>query len=308
MEISAIKSKIHTFLNLLSEPEKMVLPLARNGLLRWVPDKIFLKIAYRSELHQRLDLLNPISFSEKIQWLKLYDRKPIYVHMVDKYLVKDIVAQKIGKEYVIPTYGLWNNANDINFDQLPNSFVLKCNHDSGGVVICRDKKNLNQHETIIKLNACMQRNAYYSTREWPYKNVKRKIIAEELLVDPDYEDLVDYKFYCFHGEPIYCQVIKNRNKDGTIDFYDMEWNIMPFTGLGLKAKKGTGIQKPINFEKMMEIAKQLSKDTFFVRIDLYNISGKIYFGEFTLYPTSGFGRFIPNEWNTIIGEMINLPL
>ncbi len=308
MSINTIARKINTYFHLFSTPRKMILPLSRNGLLKWIPDELFLKIVYWGELDRKLDLESPNWFSEKIQWLKLHDRNPEYVNMVDKLLVKDIVADRIGREYIIPTYGSWDSAESIDFDSLPNAFVIKCNHDSGGIAICRDKASFDRKAAVSKLADHLKRDAYYFGREWPYKGVKKKIIAEKLLIDPEKEDLVDYKIFCFGGEPKYCQVIKNRNSDETIDFYDLEWNRMPFTGLGLGLgpKKGGITAIPINYAKMIEIAKELAKGTIFVRIDLYNIAGRIFFGEFTLYPKSGFGKFFPEEWNLRLGDMINL--
>lgn len=306
MSVHKITPKLRTFIGLLSRPKKMILPLSQNGLLSWIPDRAFLKLAFWAELDTKLNLDKPATFSEKIQWLKLYDRNPIYTTMVDKALVKDVIKAKIGEEYVIPTYGVWDSVEAVPFDSLPDSFVLKCNHDSGGIVICRNKASFDKNAATMKLDNHLKRDAYYFGREWPYKDIQRKIIAEELLVDPDNVDLVDYKFYCFMGEPKYCQVIRNRNSDETIDFFDMEWNHMPFTGLGLRSKRGGFSSKPINLRKMIEISKELAKGTIFVRIDLYNIAGRIYFGEFTLYPKSGFGKFIPDEWNLRLGDMIKL--
>jgi hypothetical protein len=284
----------------------MILPLSQNGFFQWVPDKAFLKMLYWSELDKKLNLKEPVLFSEKIQWLKLYDRNPEYTKLVDKYTVKKIISDKIGEQYIIPTLGVWESVQQIDFNQLPNSFVLKCTHDSGGIVICKDKSLLDTKKAIDFLSIHMKRNSYKSSREWPYKGVTPKIIAEELLVDSEHEELIDYKFYCFNGKPVYCQIIQNRHTDETIDFYNMEWVKMPFTGLGINSKNGVFINKPCHYEKMIDIATQLADGTKFVRIDLYNVKGRIYFGEFTLYPKSGLGRFKPDEWNIKIGKMIDI--
>lgn len=306
MQISALKTKIRTMLRLCKKPKRMIYPLAQNGFFKWLPDELYLKILFWAELDRKLDFKNPILFSEKIQWLKLYDRNPLYTKMVDKYLVKSIVADIIGEEYIVPSLGVWGSADQIDFQSLPDRFVLKCNHDSGGIIICKDKKKLDKNKTITFLKRHLERDSFYFGREWAYRGVVPKIIAEELLVDPDHTDLIDYKFYCFNAKPVYCQVIKDRYIDETIDFYDMEWNRMPFTGLGvgLGPKRGGDTPKPVNYTKMIEIASILSQGTTFVRIDLYNIAGKIYFGEFTLYPKSGLGFFYPDEWNVKMGNMI----
>lgn len=297
-----------TLLTLVNNPRKLVLPFSQNGFFKWLPDKTVLKLLYWAEMNDHLDLSNPKTFSEKIQWLKIHDRQPRYNLMVDKYRVKDYVGKQIGMEYIIPTYMVWDRPESIDFDSLPESFVIKCNHDSGGLVICRDKKSLNKEETIKKLKESFYKDLYIQSREWAYKNIEHKILAEELITDPDNKDLIDYKFYCFNGKPIYCQVIKDRNTDQTLDFYDREWKLMEFTGLatGPEPKRGTYTEKPINYEKMLEIAETLARDTYFVRIDLYNVQGKIYFGEFTLYPKSGLGKFYPDEWNIKIGNMIHI--
>lgn len=299
-------SKFNTIIRLLKKPTKMVLPMGQNGCFSWIPDEIYLKILYRCELGIKLNLENPKTFSEKLQWLKLNDRNPEYCSLVDKYLMKTIVKDKIGEDYVIPLLGVWDKAEDIDLDSLPDQFVLKCNHDSGGVVICKDKKTLDKNVAIKKLIIHQNKDAYIPSREWPYKNVHKVIFAEQLLVDSSEEDLIDYKFYCFGGEPKYCQVIKNRTTNETIDFYDVDWNLQPFTGLGQGRPHGTYTPKPPRYEKMIEIAKTFAKGTRFVRIDLFNIDGHIYFGEFTLYPKSGLGLFKPEEWNERIGNMLVL--
>lgn len=276
-------------------------------------DKLYLKILFRLKMGYKLNLRNPKTFSEKLQWLKLYDRKPEYTTMVDKYAVKKYVANIIGEEYIIPTIGIWNNPDDIDWDSLPEKFVLKTTHGGGssGVVICKDKSTFNKEKAIDKLSSSFKSNIYIRYREWPYKNVPKRIIAEkfmEISSAKKNDDLPDYKFYCFGGNPVYCQVIRDRRTKETIDFYDMEWNHMPFVGLNSAVQNGTNpVEKPICLENMIEVCKKLSKNTPFSRIDLYVIDNKVYFGEITFYPASGLGELKPNEWNYKLGNMIELP-
>ena len=299
-------SKLKTALRLIKTPLRLLLPLGRNGWLRWIPDQTYLKLIYRGETGQKLHLDNPVTFSEKIQWLKLHDRNPEYISLVDKYRMKAIAAERIGPEYVIPVLSVWEKAEDIDFSALPDQFVLKCNHDSGGVVVCRDKNQIDQKKLVAFFQKHLQHDAYIPGREWPYKNVKRVVFAEKLLENPAGGELIDYKFYCFHGEPVYCQVIKNRLTCETIDFYDHNWELQPFTGLRFGVPHGEITAKPPHLDKMWDIAREFAKGTVFVRIDLYNCNGKIYFGEFTLYPKSGFGTFRPEEWNKRLGDQIVL--
>lgn len=257
-----------------------------------------------------LDLDNPQTFSEKLQWLKLYNRKPEYTQMVDKYAVKKYVANIIGEEYIIPTLGVWDRFEDIDFDKLPKQFVLKTTHDGGsyGIVICKDKDVFDYKAAKKTINRSLRRCSYKVMREWPYKNVKRQIIAEEYLECMGNTDLIDYKFYCFNEQPLYCQVIKDRNSKETIDFFDQEWNHQVFYGLNPKAIQSSyPIDRPINYDKMVEVASKLSHNIPFARVDLYNIGGKIYFGEITFFPASGFGVFTPSEWDYKLGEWIKLP-
>lgn len=272
-------------------------------------DAAYLKIRYYLYFGKRLDLKNPQTFSEKLQWLKLYNRRPEYTTMVDKYAVKDYVKSIIGEEYIIPTLGVWDRPEDIDFDSLPDKFVLKTTHGGGGggVVICKNKAKLEKQETFSKLNQSLKSDIYKKLKEWPYKNVQSRIIVEKLLEFPSGVDLFDYKFFCFNGEPEYCQVISGRNQVMSIDFFDKNWihqsfhepKIFPFA----KVKP----VKPIGYELMLDFARKLSKGIPFVRIDLYNIKGKIYFGEITFYPTSGFGGFSPEEWDLKFGKLIKLP-
>jgi hypothetical protein len=230
--------------------------------------------------------------------------------MVDKYAVKEYVAKIFGEEYIIPTLGVWDTPEEINWDELPNQFVLKTTHGGGstGVVICRDKVNFDKKAAEEKMSRSLKSCIYQSYREWPYKNVKRRIIAEQYMEDRESEDLIDYKFYCFNGEPIYCQVIRDRRSKETIDFYDVDWNHMPFVGLNPIVKNGiTQVVKPYNLENMLSICRELASQIPFVRVDLYSIQSKVYMGEITFYPASGMGVFTPQEWNYKLGKFISLP-
>lgn len=285
-----------------------------SGILRHNPqliknDEIYLKVIFYLESGCRLNLKNPKTFCEKIQWLKINDRKSEYESFVDKYAVKQYVENIIGKEYIIPTLGVWDSVEDINITNLPNRFVLKTTHDGGGygVVICNGKENFDFSKAKDKLQRSMLRQNFWVSREWAYKNIKHRIIAEA-NINVTGGDIVDYKFYCFNGYAKYCQVIKNRSSEETIDFYDRQWVKQPFCGLNPFAKPSQSADKmPTNYGIMIEIADKLSKSIPFARIDLYNISGKIYFGEITLYPSGGFGRITPDEWDIRLGELIMIP-
>ena len=290
--------------------DRRLLKIAILKKFAWLfPDKLYLQLLFKQCMGYSLNLNNPQTFSEKMQWLKLYNRKPEYTQMVDKYEVKKYVADKIGEEYIIPTLGVWNRVEDIDFESLPNRFVLKTTHGGGscGVVICKDKTTFDVDSFKKKLKKSLHHNIYHQFREWPYKNVKRRIIAEQFMSDNIHQDLIDYKFYCFNGEPQYCQVIRDRRKKETIDFYDMQWVHMPFVGLNPIVKNGLNpVEKPGQLNTMIEICKKLAKNIPFVRIDLYLINNKIFFGEITFFPASGFGVFTPEEWNYKLGEMIFL--
>ena len=278
---------------------------------RWLPDSIYIRLRYRFQMGKRLNLKNPQSFQEKIQWLKLHDHNPLYTTLVDKVLVKDFIASKIGRQYVIPLLGVWDRPEDIEWDLLPDRFVLKTNHSGGntGVLICRDKSSFNRQNAIDKLKVSLRHDVYKDLREWPYKNVVKKVFAEELVeTRTEAIDLPDYKWYCFNGEPKYCQVIQCRNSHETIDFFDTEWNHQEFVGLnpvaGFAAKPPC---RPANLGLQLRIARELSKNLPFSRIDLYETGDKTFFGEVTFYPASGFGRFIPEHYNDMLGQMLNLP-
>ncbi len=307
-------SKIKTAINLLKHNRNEFFASILMNLNFLFPDKLYLTLLFRLKMGYWIDWKNPKTFSEKLQWLKLYNRKPEYTTMVDKYAVKEYVAKIIGEEYIIPTLGVWDRPEDIDWDSLPQKFVLKTTHGGGGsgVIICKDKATFDKDAAIAILKRSLNSCIYKSLREWPYKNVKKKIIAEVFLEDfvtiKNNTDLPDYKFYCFNGEPAYCQVIRDRRSKETIDFYDMEWNHMPFVGLTPVASNGlTPVARPAYLFKMLEICRDLSKEISFSRIDFYVIDNKIYFGEITFFPYSGMGVFYPKEWNKRLGGMIKLP-
>lgn len=278
---------------------------------RWLPDQIYLKWLFWLKMGKRLDLGAPKTFSEKLQWLKLYNRKPEYTTMVDKYSVKNHVATIIGSEYVIPTLCVWDKPEDIEWDKLPDKFVLKTTHGGGsaGVVICRNKAIFDRKMAVDKLKKSLMQDIYKSLREWPYKNVPKRVMAEQYIEpQPGVKDLPDYKWYCFDGEPRYCQVIQDRTTNETIDFFDTNWRHQEFIGLNPSARFATvEPTKPVNLETQVNVARQLSKGFPFVRIDLYEVKGRVYFGEITFYPMSGFGIFCPEKYNDLLGSMLTLP-
>ncbi len=306
-------SKISTAIKQLRTDRGEFMASIVSNFLRWLPDAPYLKLLYRFKMGHRLNLKNPQTFTEKLQWLKLYNRKPEYTKMVDKYAVKEYVANLIGGKYIIPTLGVWDKPEDIDWDSLPNQFVLKTTHGGGGggVVICKDKSKFDKASAIAKLKESMASDIYSGLREWPYKNVPKRIIAEKFMApekSPAPKDLPDYKFFCFNGEPKYCQVIRDRHTKETIDFYDMDWNHMPFVGLNPVARNGlTPIVRPGNLDEMKGICRKLADSKTFVRVDLYVIDDKSYFGELTLYPASGMGVFTPEEWNDKLGDLLTLP-
>lgn len=306
-------SKITTAIKQLRTDRGEFMASIVTNFLRWLPDAPYLKLLYRFKMGHRLDLKSPKTFTEKIQWLKLYNRKPEYTTMVDKYAVKQYVANIIGEEYIIPTLGVWDKPEDVDWENLPNQFVLKTTHGGGGggVVICRDKKIFDKNAAIDKLNESLSSDIYRGLREWPYKNVPKRIIAEKFMAPEKSsapKDLPDYKFFCFNGEPKYCQVIRDRHTKETIDFYDMDWNHMLFVGLNPLARNGlTPVARPGNLDEMKDICRKLADPKSFVRVDLYVIDDKSYFGELTLYPASGMGVFTPEEWNSKLGDLLTLP-
>lgn len=280
--------------------------LASIGFYNKMPDKEFLKKRFKLKVGYELNLDNPITFNEKIQWLKLYDRNPQYTIMVDKYLVRQYISEKLGKEYLIPLLGVWNTFEDINFNGLPNQFVLKCTHDSGGLVICKDKESLNLKDAEKKIKQSLKRNFYYYGREWPYKNVHPRIIAEKYMADEFEKELKDYKMMCFNGKVLCSFVCTERySNDGLkVTFFDKDWKVMPFERHYPKSKKI--IEIPKKYDEMIYLAEKLAKNIPFVRVDFYEIEERIYFGEITFYPGNGMEEFSPEEWDYKLGSWLDL--
>lgn len=275
---------------------------------RLYPDKLFLKILFQLRTGYRLNLKNPQTFNEKLQWLKLNNRNPICTQMVDKIEVKKYVASIIGEEYLIPTLAVYESAEEIDFSILPNQFVLKCTHDSGGIVVCRDKSNLDINVAKEKMKKGLKRDYFYRNREWPYKNVLHRIIAEQYMEDESGYELKDYKFFCFDGVPKLLFVATDRGliyEETKFDFYDMQFNHLPFTNGHPNSNKT--IIRPRGFEQMKDIAAKLSKGFPHLRVDLYDINGRVYFGELTFYHWSGMTPFEPIEWDYKLGNLIELP-
>ena len=275
-------------------------------------DKLYLTLSFRHRQGRWINWKNPETYTEKLQWLKLYYRKPIFTVLTDKYAVKKYISDTFGSQYVIPLLGVWDKPEDIDFDKLPHQFVLKCNHTSGiGLVICKDKDKLNIPKTINELNRGLKDNYYLHSREWPYKNIPRKIIAEEYKEDESGYELKDYKFYCFNGEPFFCQVDFGKGegktrRDFTRNIYDMDWHFMDIQ-YSHPNDPTRIIPRPSQFEIMKEMARKLSAGYPFLRVDFYNIGDQVLFSEITFYPIAGLGWFKPAEWDKKLGDMITLP-
>lgn len=286
--------------------------LGRREFLNWMSDKTYIKLQYFLKTGHRLNLSNPHSYNEKMQWIKIYDHNPLYTVLADKRLVKEYISDFIGEEYVIPTLKTWNTAEEIDLQDLPDQFVLKCNHDSGSVIICRDKSKFNIKEAIYKLGKSLKHTGYWYGREWPYKNIKPCIIAEKYMEDEtDNVGLTDYKFFCFNGEPkmLYVSVGLEDHSTAHISFYDLKGNEMPFHRSDYRQVEEP-LKLPGNFSEMTDIARQIAVkiDSPFIRVDLYPINGKIFFSEITFFPCNGIIPFEPEEWDLKLGEWIRLPI
>lgn len=308
-------SKINTAISQFrTDRGEFMASIVRNFLL-WLPDAIYLKLLYRFKMGHRLDLKNPHTFTEKIQWLKLYNRKPEYTTMVDKYAVKQYVANIIGEEYIIPTLGVWDKPEDIDWDSLPNQFVLKTTHGGGGcgVVICKDKTTFDKASAIAKLKESMASDIYSGLREWPYKNVPKRIIAEKFMApekSPDSvlksSELLDFKFFCFNGKVRFFKVDFGRFVEHHANYYSPEGDLLEFGEQGLEPDPNYPIELPDNLKEMISLAEKLSANEPFLRVDLFNVNGRIFFGELTFYPASGMIPWTTEEADKEIGKYLKL--
>ena len=282
-----------------------------HGLYHRMSDEKYLKSLFKAETGKELNLDDPKTFNEKLQWLKLHDRKPIYTTMVDKYAVKKYVADIIGEEYIIPTLGIWDSFDEIDFDALPDQFVLKCTHDSGGLVICKDKTQLDKEAARRKISSCLKCNYYYKYREWPYKNVRPRIIAEKYMEDEYGTGLKDYKVLCFNGEPKLIELHQGRYTDHqTQDIYDTAWNKTTLSQTGLSDYQVSSDAVPMldTLSEMLKLSTILSQNIPHIRVDWYSIKGKLYFGELTLYDGSGLDPWDNPEDDLMLGSWIKLPV
>lgn len=295
--------------SLVKDPKHIIFAIYRR--IPWIirDDERYLRIYCRLSGFKDMDFDNPKTFNEKLQWLKLHNRRPEYIQMVDKVAVKDYVASMIGSEYVIPTLGVWDSPNDIEWDKLPNQFALKTNHDGGsnGVVVCKDKATLDKRAALRELRHSFNRSSYLIGREWPYKMVKHKVFAEQYMEDKQYGELRDYKFFCFNGEVkmLFIATGRGTEEHAFFNYFDADYN-------PLHIKNGhpisnQPIERPQSFELMKQLASKLSKGLPHVRMDFYEVDGHPYFGEFTFFHLGGTGIFEPKEWNQKMGDWITLP-
>ena len=292
----------NTLGKIIRNPLLLIQILGTRRYLDWMPDEMYIKLTYKANMGKKLDLKHPNTFNEKLQYLKCYNHDETYTKLVDKLSAKEIIGNIIGDEHIIPTLGKWENAYDINFELLPNSFVLKCNHDQGSAIIVKNKNDFELKKAQDFLNSRLSMNWYYGTREYPYKNIKAMVFAEKMLD----EKIIDYKFYCFNGEPkfLYCGQGMTNDHSLKIDFYDLNWKHMPFYRTDYD--RLGDIERPLQLGEMIEIAKELSNGYSFVRVDLFDVGGKIYFSELTFCPASGFMPFVPEEYDEIVGNWLDV--
>ncbi len=293
-------------LKALKKPSLIGLYILNFKVFRILPDWFYLKLQYWLRLGKSLDLNNPKSFTEKLQWLKLYNRDPKYEQLVDKFRVRNYVGKVIGKEYLIPLIGTWDNWEQIDFNKLPEEFVLKSTHDSGGVVVCNNKQQLDVDKAREKMNNSLNKNYYYHGREWVYKRIKPRIIGEKKL-NGLATTLNDYKIMCFNGKPKIIQVMTERKgNDFFINHFDIKWNEV-YIPRKTKKRNTDVPEKPKDLETMVKISEILSKGITFVRIDMYETKEGIYFGEFTFFPVSGYMDFFEEKDDQLLGSWLALP-
>lgn len=294
------------FKEALENPKKIIFSLGMKNKLGFLCDEKYLKLMYWANTGKKLNLENPVTFNEKLQWLKLHNQNPEYSRMVDKYEAKKWIAERIGDEYIIPTLGIWDTFDEIDFDKLPNQFVLKCTHDSGGLVICKDKRTLDKAKAKKKIEKSLKRDYFLVGREYPYKEVKPRIIAEKYMEDTATQELRDYKIFTFDGIAKALSIVSNRQAGKTTaDYFDINFKPLDFTW-GYSHSKVLPF-KSKSFDYMVRAAECLVRDTVELQVDFYEVNGKAYFGEMTFFDGKGFDTFDSEEWNQKFGDLIKLP-
>lgn len=273
----------------------------------WIPDRLYLCLLFRLKMGYWPNLKTPKSFSEELQWLKLYNRRPEYTTMVDKYSVKEYVKDRIGEDYIIPTLGVWDKPEQIEWNGLPQQFVLKTTHGGGGcgIIICKDKDALDKDKAVAKLKQSLDLDIYRTYREWPYKDVAKRIIAEK-YIESDDGDLKDYKFFCFNGKVEFFKVDFDRFIEHRANYYNRKGELLPFGEEVCPPDFNRVIEMPVHLNQMIALAESLSDGSPFMRVDLYESLGQVFFGEITLFPAGGMGRFIPDEYDLHIGQMLQI--
>lgn len=274
------------------------------NLLRFIPDEPYLKMVFWIKTGKKLNLKNPVTYCDKLNWLKLHDVHPEYTRLVDKVAVRDYLKEILGEDICLPLLGVWEHYDDIDFDALPDKFVLKCNHDSGSVKVITDKAAMDHAALREFYESRLKQNPYLLGREYPYRDVPPRIYAEQYMVPAGDSDINDYKFFCFDGKPEILFVATERSTDCKFDFFDMDFNHLDIDNI--HPQSGKPIEKPKTFEQMKQLAAKLSQGMKFVRIDLYEIDGKLWFSEFTIYHAGGFWPMSPVEWEYKLGDLIRI--
>ncbi|MET2986575.1 ATP-grasp fold amidoligase family protein [Aureibaculum conchae] len=276
--------------------------------MNFLPPKKYVHYLYEYKTGKKLNLKNPIEFNEKIQWYKVFYHPKILNQLVDKYAVRTYVEDKIGSQFLNEIYGVYNSADEVDFDELPNQFVIKAVHSSGDNLICEDKSKLNVKKCRKLFKKWLNKNQYYRTgQEWAYKDVKPRLMAEKFMKDGDRSSLLDYKFYCFNGKAKFVEIHLDRELNHKRAFFDLDFKKLPYRYVAVEEVITEKIEKPSNFDEMILLAEDLSNKLPFVRVDFYSIHGKTIFGEMTFYPSDGRKDFYPDEYNKIIGDMFVLP-
>ena len=302
----------HSIVKVLKSPRIALARIVMSDFVgKHLSDVTYLRLSYRLKMGKKLDLEHPKTYTEKIQWLKLHNDSELCTKVVDKYAVRAYISETIGEEYLIPMLGVWNKYEEIDFDMLPDKFVLKCSHDSGSVIICKDKSHFDYRSAEKKLSSSLRHNFYLKGRELPYKNVPPRIIAEQFMVDDKSSDLADFKFFCFNGEPKILFYASDRfnaaHRPAYFDYYDMDLNRLDISSKG-HLHNPKGLDYFPQFEEMKRLSGVLSHGFPHVRVDFYLINGKVYFGELTFHHDGGYVPFEPDKWDQILGDWIRLPI